>query len=145
MSDQTRKSKSAEPQQPPASEFREHYPEAKVLRPQDRSGWWELGLLWLPPLALAGAIASFVLVSQDEGREISVRFKQGHGLKVGDAVKHRGIEVGSVTGIGLSEDLGGVVARLRLRDEANGLAREGTQFWIERPQLSLGKLAVSIR
>ena len=134
-------SKAIVPEQAADADCKDHYPQAKVRKPQEQSGWWTLGWLLLPPLALAGSIASFVLVSQDEGRQIAVRFKQGFGLKVGDAVKHRGIEVGSVTAVGLTEDLSGVVATLRLRDEANGLARQGTQFWIERPQLSLGKLS----
>ena len=117
------------------------FPEARVRGPQ--AGWtrWSNLFLWLPPIALIAAIGSFALVAQEEGRLIEVRFKQGYGLKVGDPVKHRGIEVGLVEGVALTEDLEGVTVRIRLLEAADGLAREGTQFWIERPQLSLAKLS----
>ncbi|MEM8680879.1 MAG: MlaD family protein, partial [Planctomycetota bacterium] len=119
---------------------KEKFPEAKVVSRSNGLGW-ATSLFWLPPLALIAAIASFIMVSGDDGRTIAVRFEQGHGLKVGDPVKHRGIEVGHVTGIDLSDNLTGVVAKIQLLDAADELAREGTRFWIERPQLGLGKMS----
>ena len=125
----------------PAQAFRSaDFPEAKVVSRADGWGWATI-ILWLPALALIAAIASFAMVSRDDGRTIEVRFQQGYGLKVGDPVKHRGIEVGHVAGIGLSEDLDGVVAKIQFLDAADELSREGSRFWIERPQLGLGKLS----
>jgi hypothetical protein len=72
-----------------------------------------------------------------ESDEITVQFLQGHGLAVGDPLKHRGIVVGEVTAVELNPNLTGVTVRLRLLESARHLARAGTQFWIERPKVSL--------
>lgn len=71
------------------------------------------------------------------GPTITIRFPDGHGLKAGDAVRHRGIEAGIVESVALSEDLSQITATVTLTPGAAGLAREGARFWIVRPQLSL--------
>lgn len=71
------------------------------------------------------------------GPRITIRFPDGHGLKAGDAVRHRGIEAGIVESVALSEDLSQITATVTLTPGAAGLAREGARFWIVRPQLSL--------
>lgn len=71
------------------------------------------------------------------GPTIVIQFPDGHGLKAGDAVRHRGIEAGVVDSVALSEDLSQISATVTLTPGAAGLAREGTRFWIVRPQLSL--------
>jgi len=49
----------------------------------------------------------------------------------------RGINVGIVSEVVLSDDLSQISASVTLTPEAAKLAREGTRFWIVRPQLSL--------
>ena len=71
------------------------------------------------------------------GPTIVIQFPDGHGLKSGDAVRHRGIDVGTVSEVVLSSDLSQIAATVMLTPEAKNLAREGTRFWIVRPQLSL--------
>ena len=71
------------------------------------------------------------------GPSITIRFPDGHGLKAGDAVRHRGIEAGIVESVALSDDLSQIAATVTLTPGAAGLAREGARFWIVRPQLSL--------
>lgn len=71
-----------------------------------------------------------------KGPTIVIRFPDGHGLKAGDAVRHRGIDVGLVDSVALSDSLSQITAKVTLTPEAGGLAREGTRFWIVRPQLS---------
>ena len=71
------------------------------------------------------------------GPSITIRFPDGHGLKAGDAVRHRGIEAGIVESVALSNDLSQIAATVTLTPGAAGLAREGARFWIVRPQLSL--------
>lgn len=71
------------------------------------------------------------------GPTITIRFPDGHGLKAGDAVRHRGIEAGIVDSVALSDDLSQITATVTLTPGAAGLAREGARFWIVRPQLSL--------
>lgn len=74
---------------------------------------------------------------QSRGTPITVRFSEGHGLKAGDAIRHRGIDVGRVRTIQLSATLDSVAVDCELFRGAEGLAREGTQFWIVRPFVSL--------
>ena len=71
------------------------------------------------------------------GPTIIIQFPDGHGLKSGDGVRHRGIDVGTVSEVVLSGDLSQISASVTLTPEAAKLAREGTRFWIVRPQLSL--------
>ena len=73
-------------------------------------------------------------------QEITVRFQDGRGLQSGSVVKHRGIIVGEVTAVELDTELEGVTVAIRLAENASGLARAGTQFWIERPRLSVGEI-----
>ncbi len=93
--------------------------------------WW---------VTIACFIAAFWLTWQSipsKGPTISIQFPDGHGLKAGDAVRHRGIEAGVVESIALSDDLSQITATVTLTPGAAGLAREGARFWIVRPQLSL--------
>ena len=108
------------------------YPEAR--RVPRRGGWW----WWLLPLAaLAGA--GWLLLDQygARGPEIVVAFSQGHGIKVGDALRYRGIQVGRVSRVGLAGDLDGVRVVVRLQPDTASLARAGSRFWIVRPRLDL--------
>ena len=68
---------------------------------------------------------------------ITIRFKQGNGLQLGDVLKFRGIDVGEVTSVRLSGDLSGVVVTVRLVEGAARLTRAGSQFWVERPRVRL--------
>lgn len=92
---------------------------------------------WLTLLSLVIAIVLVWQSVEERGPEIRIRFPEGHGLKVGDFVRHRGIDVGHVDRIHLSSDLQYVDVTVTLLQGAEGLAREGSQFWIERPQVSL--------
>ncbi|HNV69647.1 MAG TPA: MlaD family protein, partial [Candidatus Ozemobacteraceae bacterium] len=52
-------------------------------------------------------------------------------------IRFRGIAVGEVEQVVLAPNLKGVLVQARLRPDALGLARDGTTFWIVRPQASL--------
>ena len=79
-------------------------------------------------------------LSEPESIEITIRFHEGHGLQVGDPLRHRGIAVGEVTSVDLNHELSAVAVRVRLVGEAHHLAREGTQFWVERPRVSVAEV-----
>ena len=98
--------------------------------------------LWLlTVLCLLVTILFFYLAVRSQGTRITVHFAQGHGIKPGDLLRHRGIEVGEVVAVNLSDDLGGVAISLELDRAASRLAREGSRFWIERPRLSLARVS----
>lgn len=97
-------------------------------------------LWWLTILCVVVAAVLTLLSLRSPGLPIEIRFPEGHGLKVGDTVRYRGIDVGAVEKIGLSEDLQAVQASVMLLHGNEALAVEGTQFWVERPRLQLGQL-----
>ncbi len=98
--------------------------------------------LWmLTGVCLIVAVILFASANRNRGTLITVRFQQGHGIKPGDMLRHRGIEVGEVTTVKLHDDLGTVIVDIVLEPASKGLAREGSRFWIERPQLSLTRMS----
>ena len=114
----------------------EELPRARVRRRR------LFNLAWLVPLA-AVVIAGFLMWERlrERGPEIVVSFTDGGGLRVGlTPVKYRGVAIGEVTGISLSEDHKRVLVRARLVRSAAGIAREGTTFWIVRPQVGFGNI-----
>jgi len=96
-------------------------------------------LVWIVP-AMAVAVAAYLIYQrlQDYGPEVKVSFADGGGLRVGQtAVRYRGVQVGEVTGVELSQDEKRAVVRIRLTRTGAGLAREGSRFWIVRPRVGL--------
>jgi len=99
-------------------------------------------LVWIAPLlALAVALILGWQAWGQQGHAITLRFSEGHGLKAGDTLRHRGIVVGRVDSVRLSHGLDGVVVQAVLDPDAEGLARVGTRFWVVRPQLGLDAVA----
>ena len=66
-----------------------------------------------------------------------IEFPQGHGLKPGDALRYRGIDIGYVSKVELSGSLSGVEVHIELDQAADSVARQGSRFWIVRPQIDL--------
>ena len=93
--------------------------------------WW----ITLVCLGIAGYLAWHS--HRPTGIEIAISFPEGHGLKVGDALQHRGIDIGIVTAVELARDFHGVQTTVSLDESAKGIAVEDSRFWIVRPQLSL--------
>jgi len=107
-------------------------PTAKLL-PERR-----LSLAWIIPLlalALAGWLGWRAWVQRGLG--VTVQLDQGHGLKLGDEVRYRGIAVGRIDDIELGDDLRTVLVKARLTSQADQIARTGTRFWVVRPQVRL--------
>lgn len=103
-----------------------------VLVPRARRSWaWLLPLFALVLVAFLGRDAWLA-----RGPRITVHAPEGHGIRGGDALLHRGIPVGRVEAVRLSADLAGIVLEVRLERSAAGLARAGSRFWIVRPELS---------
>ena len=98
--------------------------------------------LWLvPAAALCFALWIVWQVWRDRGTIVTVSFTQGHGIVAGDAVKFRGIEVGQVRDVTLNPEADAVLVRIALRPDASSLAREGTRFWLVRPEFGLQRVS----
>ena len=115
------------------------FPTAKVESvPVSATGRMYRSPVWL--LTLVCAILALALswhAFRPSGTAIVIHFPEGHGLRTGDAVRHRGIDIGSVTEIALHEDLSRIVVSVLLDEGAEMIAREDAQFWIVRPQIGL--------
>jgi paraquat-inducible protein B len=99
-------------------------------------------LVWIVPVvAIAIAAALVWHRMQDYGPEITVTFADGGGLRVGQTpVRYRGVQVGEVTGVTLAKDEKSAVVRIRLTKSGEGMAREGSEFWIVRPRVGFGQI-----
>ncbi|MEM9304411.1 MAG: MlaD family protein, partial [Pseudomonadota bacterium] len=94
--------------------------------------------MWLVTLACAVLALGLTWSAMDSpGVKVTIHFVEGHGLEPGDAVRYRGIDVGRVDDIALGVGLAGVVVEIDLDEDAEGLAREGSRFWIVRPEIDL--------
>lgn len=117
----------------------EEFPEAEVVsRSGQNGGRLAVSKMWLATLAcLIGAIALVWYSLEPAGTKVTLRFQEGHGLKPGDALRNRGIDVGRVVSVELDNDLAGVEVHAELAPAAKALAREGTRFWIVRPTVDV--------
>ena len=120
----------------PGRESTSKMPQARVTR----SHW--SSVIWVVPL-VAAFIAGYLIydrVSQ-YGPEITIRFRDGSGIKVAQTpILYRGVQVGEVKDIRLSEDHRRVEVKARLKRSAASIAREGSVFWIVRPEVSIGNV-----
>jgi len=110
-------------------------PAARVTRQR-----WRVAIVWVVPV-VAAIVAGYLVYSrlQEFGPTITIRFRDGSGVKAGQTeLRYRGVPVGEVTGIELSRNRENVLVRTRLRRSAASLAREGSLFWIVRPEVGFG-------
>jgi hypothetical protein len=98
----------------------------------DGSKFW---LLTLACMILAIGLVWWSLPAR--GIEVVIHFPEGHGLEAEDVVRFRGIDVGQVEKVSLNPKLDAVDVTVQLKPFAKSLAREGTRFWIVRPELSI--------
>jgi paraquat-inducible protein B len=111
-------------------------PRARVLR----GGWG--AAVWVVPL-VAALVAGYLILDhvREFGPEITIRFRDGSGIKVAQTpIRYRGVQVGEVTAVGLSKDHRHVEVKARLKRSAVAIAREGSVFWIVRPEVGIGNI-----
>lgn len=99
-------------------------------------------LVWVVPV-IAAAIAGWLIFQhlRTFGPEIAITFTDGAGLRVGQTpLKYRGVAIGEVSRVELAPDQMHVVVRARLVRSAASIAREGSTFWIVRPQVGWGNI-----
>lgn len=99
-----------------------------------------LPLVWLIPLvaALAGAWLAWKTISE-KGPAITISFHEAYGLEAGKTkIKFKDIEVGLVEAVRLKDDLTGVVVTARMQPGIADHLRQGTSFWVVKPQFGLG-------
>lgn len=76
-----------------------------------------------------------------KGTLVDIRVDDADGLREGTAVRFKGLEVGKVEQVSLSDDLGSVTLRARIYEAADRIARSGSEFWVVKPELGLARTA----
>jgi paraquat-inducible protein B len=104
---------------------------------------WNFSFVWIVPV-VAAMVAGYLVYDrfQEFGPTISIKFREGSGVKAGQTeIRYRGVTIGEVTSIELSEDQQYVIVRARLLQSAASIATEGSRFWIVRPELGIGSIS----
>ncbi len=99
-------------------------------------------IVWVVPL-IALITAGWLIYDRVRkiGPDISITFADGQGLEAGQtAVRYRGVKIGTLRAVALTEDSRAVSVKVSLDQSARNLARQGALFWIVRPEVSAGGL-----
>ncbi|WP_137820593.1 PqiB family protein [Pseudomonas sp. 2FG] len=76
-----------------------------------------------------------------QGVSVQIRVDSGDGLRPGTPIRYKGLDIGKVETIELTDDLQAVLLNARITDSAERVARAGTQFWVVKPVLGLVRTA----
>ncbi len=98
-------------------------------------------LWWLTFVCALIAVGLVVASLREAGHPIEITFPEGHGLRVGDDVRYRGIVVGAVDKVELDANLQQVSVGVSLTHAHKRLAVEGSEFWIQRPRIGLSQMS----
>jgi paraquat-inducible protein B len=95
---------------------------------------------------VAGKVQRFDLYGDRDraiqsGVAITIELERGDGLSPGTAIRYKGLDVGTVERIQLSDDLQAIILHARVTLAVEQIVRLGTQFWVVKPQLSLAGAA----
>ena len=112
-------------------------PKAKIEK--SRFSWF----LWLIPIAAALLCAWYVCHDYIfAGPTITVLFQNAEGLQEQNSlVRYRGVKIGEVENLKLTQDRQRVTVKVQLNTSAESIARQGSVFWIVRPEIKLGSVS----
>jgi paraquat-inducible protein B len=115
---------------------------ASLPRPIVQKMRWPFPVIWIVPLFAAIAAGYYAWdYRRDRGPPITIHFDEIAGVNTDDTkVEHRGVEIGRITGIELSDDQRQALVHIRLRRSCAAFANQGTRFWIVRPQISAANI-----
>jgi paraquat-inducible protein B len=100
-------------------------------------------LIWLIPIvaALVAGFLAYRAVSA-RGPTITLSFASADGLKAGTTkVRHKAVDLGTVSSIRLSDDLSRVVVVVQMQREATDELTDNARFWVVRPRLNAGNVS----
>ncbi|MEK2690207.1 MlaD family protein [Bdellovibrio sp. GT3] len=97
---------------------------------------------WVFPL-FAVLISGYLLYDyfEQRGPEVKIRFEEGSRITPGKTeVRFRGVRVGIVNDIRITDDKKAVEVFARLEKHAAEFANEGTKYWLETPRVSFEEI-----
>jgi paraquat-inducible protein B len=112
-------------------------PQAKVTQ------CTRISIIWIVPV-IAAIVAGWLVFKSvhKSGPVITIEFDDGDGLQANQTIlKYHGVRIGEVRSVQLAKDSTHVEVELRLTAAAKMFAREGSVFWIVRPEVGAGGLS----
>lgn len=89
----------------------------------------------------AFALFSDLAAATEKGQLIELQVDSGEGLRVGTALRFKGLDVGRIESLGLNAQRNAVLLQVKVFSAADLIARQGAQFWVVRPELGLMRTA----
>lgn len=74
-----------------------------------------------------------------KGEVVTIKVDRADGLRTGTPIRFKGLDVGKIEDVDLSDDLQSVLLTARITEVPERIARVGSQFWVVKPELGLIK------
>ncbi|MFG0275313.1 MAG: MlaD family protein [Phycisphaerales bacterium] len=99
--------------------------------------------VWIVPVLAAFAVGYMIYDGiRHRGPMITIAFHDAEGIVAGKSpLKFEGVRVGMVEAVHADVTTGVITLRARLEASASALAAEGSQFWIQQPEIGVGGVA----
>jgi paraquat-inducible protein B len=97
-----------------------------------------ISMVWIVPI-IAALLGTWVAVTRilSEGPTLTIVFTSADGLEAGKTkIRYKGVDVGTVTNLRLSEDHHHVIATAQMEPKTDDFFVQDTQFWVVRPRIS---------
>lgn len=96
-----------------------------------------VSIIWIVPIIAAGLALYLAWTSYAErGPTVTITFASAEGLSPGQTrIRYRDVEVGTVQGVRLSDDLRQIEVTAEMVQDAAPYMVTGTRFWIVRPRV----------
>jgi paraquat-inducible protein B len=117
------------------------HPEANVSTGPHRRR--HFSMIWIIPIVTVaiGAWLAWHTLSQ-RGPTITITFQTAEGLQAGQShVKHKDVDMGTVTKIALTKDLSRVLVTVEMNANAEPLLTTNAQFWVVKPRFFAGSIS----
>ena len=118
------------------------YADDDMPQAKTRKSKLNLPVIWIVP-AVAALVAGCLVYQRlhEFGATITIRFDDVEGVKPGQTpLQYRGADIGQVKSVELDENQKFATVEVKLRRNAAAVARDGSSFWIVRPQVGAGNL-----
>jgi paraquat-inducible protein B len=74
-----------------------------------------------------------------KGAVVTIKVDRADGLSSGTPVRFKGLDVGKIESVDLTDDMQSVILTARITEVPEKIARVGSQFWVVKPELGLIK------
>lgn len=121
----------------PDTTQRPELPELPAVKVQTRKPW-SVQIIWIIPiLAILFGLSLLYKTEVERGPVITIAFKNGDGFVAGKThVQFKGVQIGLVTSIALSNDNEQVIVTVQLDKNATKFTKDDSSYWVVRPQIT---------